>query len=548
MTIKIEWEEHFPYEKVRKEQETAINFAIDAFIKSDKRFIVLECGTGVGKSAIGLTLAKYLQDKIESRQGFERGSYFVTTQKILQLQYEKDFGGRYGSMRSIYSSSNYQCKYYPQSDCKTTSELMRSLDKNSNPGLFKCCGSLNCNYKKAKSDFLVSEESVTNFPYFLTEATFSGKITPRKLLIIDEAHNTEAVLSSFVEISVSQFFAEKVVKAKWPDKVTNANFVKWIDSTYIPKLTSQIFFFERQIEELGLSSKIKELQSVAKRYDMMKAHLDKLNKFVKSYDSENWVMEKVTTEKRGYTKVVYRAIDISSYAEEYLFRLGQKVVLMSATILNPDAFVRSLGIKADEYETISIASPFPKENRPIISASIGFMNKSNIDTTLPKLAEAIQAIMEQHPNEKGIIHSHTYKIANYLKYNIKDKKLKKRILTHTSENRDEVLKQHMNSKEPTVLISPSMTEGVDLKGDLSRFQILCKVPYPFLGDPIVKKRMHKFKGWYSLQTAKTIVQSVGRSIRDEKDTAVTYILDSDWDRFYSRNKEMFSDDFKRLLV
>ena len=86
--------------------------------------------------------------------------------------------------------------------------------------------------------------------------------------------------------------------------------------------------------------------------------------------------------------------------------------------------------------------------------------------------------MEQHPNEKGIIHSHTYKIANYLKYNIKDKKLKKRILTHTSENRDEVLKQHMNSKEPTVLISPSMTEGVDLKGDLSRFQILCKVPYP----------------------------------------------------------------------
>ena len=30
-----------------------------------------------------------------------------------------------------------------------------------------------------------------------------------------------------------------------------------------------------------------------------------------------------------------------------------------------------------------------------------------------------------------------------------------------------------------------MAEGVDLKGDSSRFQIICKIPYPYLGDKLV---------------------------------------------------------------
>jgi Rad3-related DNA helicase len=66
-----------------------------------------------------------------------------------------------------------------------------------------------------------------------------------------------------------------------------------------------------------------------------------------------------------------------------------------------------------------------------------------------------------------------------------------------------------------------MSEGVDLKDDLSRFQVLVKIPYPYLGDPLVKKRMNKWSGWYSLQTAKKIVQAVGRSVRSYDDSANT---------------------------
>ena len=139
----------------------------------------------------------------------------------------------------------------------------------------------------------------------------------------------------------------------------------------------------------------------------------------------------------------------------------------------------------------------------------GKMSASHIDNTLPKLATMVTAILEEHKDEKGIIHCHSYKIAKYLKNNIKSR----RLLIHNSENRDEILQKHIDSKKDTVLLSPSMAEGVDLKGDLSKFKIICKVTFPYLGDAIVKKRMNKRETWYTLQTAKTIVQSVGRSVR-----------------------------------
>jgi Rad3-related DNA helicase len=194
-------------------------------------------------------------------------------------------------------------------------------------------------------------------------------------------------------------------------------------------------------------------------------------------------------------------------------------------------------------EFLSLPSPFPTENRPIIELPVGPMNAKEIDNTLPKMAKVLEELLEAHPDEKGIVHCHTFKIANYLKDNVKSK----RLLIHDTANREEMLQRHMQSDKPTVLLSPSMSEGVDLRDDCSRFQVICKIPYPYLGDKVVKKRMNKWPGWYPLQTAKSIVQSVGRSIRSLDDHAVTYILDGQWRSFYGRYKKFFPDDFHKCI-
>ena len=133
-----------------------------------------------------------------------------------------------------------------------------------------------------------------------------------------------------------------------------------------------------------------------------------------------------------------------------------------------------------------------------------------------------------------------FRIAQYLNDNIKSS----RILIHDSLNREEVLKFHKTSKNPTVLLSPSMTEGIDLADDAGRFQIMCKVPFPYLGDKVILKRMEKDKDWYDYQTVKTVVQAFGRSVRHEDDYAISYILDRDWQYFFKRTYNMFPEELK----
>ena len=43
----LDYNTFFPYAKPRKEQRRAIEFAIEAIEKSDKRFVIIEAGTGV---------------------------------------------------------------------------------------------------------------------------------------------------------------------------------------------------------------------------------------------------------------------------------------------------------------------------------------------------------------------------------------------------------------------------------------------------------------------------------------------------------------------
>jgi Rad3-related DNA helicase len=377
----------------------------------------------------------------------------------------------------------------------------------------------------------------------MTEAAYSGKITPRKFLVVDEAHNIETELSRFVEVAVTDRFVRSVLKTALPKKLTQFQAFKWIKDVYFPKAKSQLKFMESQIDKIDMTKKMKELQTIARQYDMLRGHVSKLETFLTFYHKDNWVFDEEVSWERKSRKFVFKSIDVSRFANEYLFRLGERVLMMSATILDHKVFCQSLGIPSDSVEFIRIPSPFPIENRPVIFLPVGRMGSKTIEATLPKLAEAVSEILKNHPNEKGIIHCHTYKIANHLKKALRSN----RLLTHTSEDRDDILKKHINSKTPTVLLSPSMTEGVDLRGEFSRFQIICKVPYPYLGDKLVKKRMNKWKKWYPLQTAKSIVQSVGRSVRSNDDHAVSYILDTDWDRFYGMNRSLFPEDFKRCL-
>lgn len=97
--------------------------------------------------------------------------------------------------------------------------------------------------------------------------------------------------------------------------------------------------------------------------------------------------------------------------------------------------------------------------------------------------------MTAHKNDKGIIHTTSYKQVDFIIENISPINRHRLLRTDPNIPREEVIAEHIHSAKPTVLISPSLYLGLDLKDDLSRFQIITKVPYPDLGDRLTQNLM-----------------------------------------------------------
>ena len=537
---KHDWKPFFPFQSPRQEQVNAIDSILDSY-ESGKKFYVLEAGTGVGKSAIAVTVARYVSTYLTPSMGYEKGATVLTTQKLLQDQYEKDF--MTASMCSLKAASNYTCKHHKKQSCAETRPMLANEPKGTK--MWNTCV-LNCTYKKQKDLFVNGLLGVTNFAYFLHETKFVGKLQRKQLIVIDEAHNLPEELSKFIEVSFSEKFAKSFLDKDMPQGLTPRKFVKWVEEDYYPNLLFKKNAFEEGMKKYAdVAEKMKngELLKLSRKLDLLSSHESKVRIFLQIWDPENWLMEEIAPDEKSGRKFQFKPIDVSPYAADYIHKYGEFVLLMSATILDADGFKMLCGIKDENSISVSVPSPFPSENHPIIYAGVGSMGSKDIESTLPKLTEVVKEILKEHKGEKGIIHCSSYKIAWHLKKNIKSS----RLLIHDSFDRDLILAKHISSSEPTVLLSPSMTEGVDLKDNLSRFQVICKIPFPFLGDQLIRKKMNKWDWWYDLQTAKTLIQSVGRSVRNENDKAVTYILDSIWERFYDKNKKLFPENFKKSM-
>jgi Rad3-related DNA helicase len=263
----------------------------------------------------------------------------------------------------------------------------------------------------------------------------------------------------------------------------------------------------------------------------------------------NWIIAEIKKEGYEVIKVELKPLDISPYCKR-VFEKCSKVLIMSATILNPKAFCRSVGLIYDkEVKFIQVKSDFPIENRPIYPMNIAYLNFNNLQ--LPEIKSSITKtvdnIMTIHKKDKGIIHTTSYEQLNFIKEKISQENTRRLLVTDPEIQRDEIIQEHINSIKPTVLISPSLHTGLDLKGELSRFQIITKVPYPNKNDRWINAKRNLDEDWYYWQTALKLVQASGRSIRSKEDWAKTYILDSAFGYFVNKNRDILPDWFMQAV-
>ena len=439
-----------------------------------------------------------------------------------------------------------------------------------------------CYYFDQLFQALRASHSIFNYSIFLSLLSNKNMMQQRELLVLDEAHLLETEIVKFRGLSIS--------KKRWRRYIHDFKMIDhgydmngWLEFLINLERTILVLIgyeslahslVKERKEKYGYDSakksttRNKRIVSASelfeddaslelnirtengKNLDVDKELLidivqdiDKLTRTINNILSNpnNWIVSEVHKENYDITRVDLKPLDPSKYIKAVVEKCP-KTLIMSATILNEETFERNLGLSSEDNSTkfIQIQSDFPIENRPIFPLSLEYLNFSNLQqmNVKSKISRAIDNIMHIHSNDKGIIHTSSYEQLNFIKDNLSKTNSRRLILTDPEIERDEVIREHSESKKPTVLISPSLHTGLDLKDNLSRFQIITKVPYPNISDKWTSEKRKINEEWYYWQTALRLVQAYGRSIRSKDDWAKTYVLDSAFNYFIKVNKNI----------
>jgi ATP-dependent DNA helicase DinG len=563
---------NFPFATLRERQGNVLS-EIDSAFASGYRRIILEAPTGFGKSPVAISTALTLGS-----------SYICTSTKDLQTQYARDFP----FVRVAKGKNNFICEVKDDFirnhtyKCKPCGGLQSScLHTSVEYGPCMSDDDFGCNYKTLLKDYaainkgtkeeriilaegryrnnyfewshlnnlkedvirdwrpcgyfhqlniaLAASHSILNYSMFF--AIMNKKLPSRELLILDEGHMLETEIVRFRGISIS--------RRKWRKYIPD---FRIDDHGYDVK--GWLGFLD-DLREMMLDVRI--LRGNEELLIELEQDVEKLESVIEaiSVNPNNWIVSEIQKEDReGVTKVELKPLDVSPYCTD-VFGKCKQTLMMSATILDAKAFCSSVGLKYEDVKVIRVGSDFPVKNRPIHALGVAYLNYNNLhkDEVKTTIAHTIDKIMTVHKERKGIIHTTSYDQLNFIKQNISKLNQRRLLETNPDVERDEIIDEHFKSSKPTVLISPSLHLGLDLKDGLSRFQIITKVPYPSLGDRWIDEKRKRSEQWYSWQTGLRLVQAYGRSVRSKDDWATTYVLDANFGYFISRNKTIMPQWF-----
>ena len=511
-----------------------INLAINEGYKN----IILEAGTGIGKSAIATTLANMYDD-----------SYILTMTKQLQKQYLDDFGEM---LVEIKGKGNYKCNYKGNCDFCIRAEY----------NIARCS---DCDYLIAFRKAKKSKNVITNYDFMYRVGVDNQMLDPRQLLILDEAHNLERkmlMLSSHLlnREYISTKFGIDIFEALMKGE-KSYNHIKSESDYWIDICKKLMNACGENIEKIGGKSKevqvtLDEFESNPSKY----SSIDYIEKQILESDLKEFNSIKLGLESKDliidvpeFKSIKDNKMDISAEFKPYsvsdatqnLLEFGNTRIFLTGTLGSMEKFCQWNNINPDNTYYIYEKSPFDVSNRPIYRDFVGNMSGSRRNVPNWKNKRAISKIKQligKYPNQKGVIHTSSNEQAFWIMDNLKEYNL----LFVGGESRNEVLKEFNESKDDAILIGASIKDGVDLKGDLCRFQIVFKVPYPQLNEQ-VKYRKSLDSSWYYYQAVMAIMQAYGRGIRDKEDYCDMYIIDSNFKKLFDYNYNFFNEYFTEAL-
>ncbi len=522
---------------------------VESALKSGYKKIIIQSPTGTGKSFLAATIARW--------QG---SSSILTATTELQDQYSKDFA----YMRTVRGKTHFPCLqldsldscskglcYDPKTEENCSYKPHKSLVLLERKGTLKEKISYKphnfsepCHYYFQKYAGEIASHTVYNYAEFFSSVFYTKDAPKKAALLFDEAHAIEDRIVDFVSLELIRSEVEKIglqMPENQQDLETWINFAKDVDGAYAKAISELKSIIEENSN--GNNTISKNLAELEGKHDRLSYVLKKMKD-----EKENFVISKATLDKNGMLyHISIEPIDVGSYLND-VFSFGDVIVFMSATI-DDQMFCKSIGQSKEECAFIQVKeSPFPVQSRPIHFLNVARLNKNLMESAMPKIISKVDEIMNRHGSEKGIILTTSNKQIDDIMQGVSISNAQRFYRTGNDLTRSELIQMQKDSDTPTVIISPSMYEGVDLKDDMSRFQIIVKAPYLDLSNGRISAKLKLDPQWYTYRSVMKLVQGAGRSIRHEKDFAITYILDQSATDLIKRASNIIPQWFKESIV
>ena len=548
----------------RAGQREVIEAICNHYLEDPEGTIILDAPTGSGKSLIAMWSAHILKE-------LGNRGYLVTSDLMLQDQYEEDFHKFKLNWPSVRGVDNYECNVngltFSLGDCK-----MKGINYEQAENL-TCWNT--CGYLQARKRAKELPVALFNYSYYLIQRNYvedkmidQGKEIPfpkRDFVFFDEAHKVDSIVQGHfspridrtttkIFREVNRFVQKHGIDAAWVTENRIASIVDRLmredDHQELMKHIGEfrgIAVVYRKVRAAALKqskSRFKQTD-VPKEWQTFFGRMDRLKDIWCKFDDYHDIIKELGNDaiviKRSETETQFLCLEEALMIEKFLQNKSGFKVFMSATLGDIRSYAKHT--KMGNAKVIRMDNKFSYKKSPVVFINRHKLSFREREQNLPKVVEVLDKILDKHKGQSGIIHAGSYDFANYINDNSKHKF--SFITYEVAKERQDAIR-NFNKEDGKILVGPSLLEGLDLKDDKSRFQIFFKVPYPSLNDPLVKAKMNAFADWYDWKTGISIQQGAGRSIRSKDDWAITYILDACF-RSLINKKGFFPPSFEERI-
>ncbi|ELY84565.1 helicase C-terminal domain-containing protein [Natrinema altunense] len=514
--------EAFPAPSYRGTQEHALRDIRDAFAAGND-VVLVRAPTGSGKSLLARAVAGCARRAGEGSPSDATGAYYTTPQ-VSQLD-DVAADDLLADLNVIRGKSNYTCILPDERDTPVNqAPCVRERG-------YDCSVKHRCPYFSDRAIASNREIAAMTLAYFMQTAG-SEVFRKRDVVVVDEAHG----LAEWAEMYATIQLGPRTVPF-WDElRVPEVDDVERV-VRYAESLAGTC---TRRKDDLLAQDSLSPAD--VRERDRLQELIGELEWFVSDYrdpqSPTTWLVDQSERHSRDAGSagaddepqggpLTIKPMNPEKYLQHTVWDRGNKFALLSATILNKAAFCRQVGLDPDDVALVDVEHTFPVENRPLYDVTQGKMTYDERDETTPKIARTIVRLLQHHPDEKGLIHAHSYDIQERLADLLADFGVGDRVRTHDRDGRDAALEAWKASDDPDVFLSVKMEEALDLKGDLCRWQVICKAPFLNTSDSRVAHRLEEGQwAWYYRTTLRTVIQACGRVVRAPDDYGATYLADS----------------------